>query len=172
MNLGGGTFDATLMSIEGNVFRGDGDRGDIFLGGVDFDSQVTDVLLQKYSELHQAPFGGDAIALSRVNDVAERAKIALSERKRVSTCTCRCSRWDPSGGTPKDLKCTLTRAELEAACLDLVDRTISTVQDVLLDAKKRPGEGRRHRARRRHEPHAAGAPEARGAVSRRRRTRR
>ncbi|MBL8954858.1 MAG: TIGR02266 family protein, partial [Myxococcaceae bacterium] len=138
-DLGGGTFDATLMSIEGNVFEVMATGGDIFLGGVDFDGQVTDVLLQKFAEQHKQPFGGDAIALSRVNDVAERAKIALSERNTFDVHLPMLE-MDPSGGTPKDLKCTVTRAEVEAACADLVERTISTVQDVLLDAKVKPAD--------------------------------
>ncbi len=136
-DLGGGTFDATLMSIEGNVFEVMATGGDIFLGGVDFDNQVTDVLLQKYAEQHKRPFAGDAIALSRVNDVAERAKVALSERNAFDVHLPMLE-MDPSGGAPRDLKCTLTRDEVEAACLDLVERTISTVQDVLLDAKVKP----------------------------------
>jgi len=138
-DLGGGTFDATLMSIEGNVFEVMATGGDIFLGGVDFDGHVTDVLLQKYAEQHGQPFGGDAIALSRVNDVAERAKIALSERSSFDVHLPMLE-MDPSGGTPKDLKCTITRAEVEAACAELVERTISTVQDVLLDAKLKPAD--------------------------------
>ncbi len=138
-DLGGGTFDATLMSIEGNVFEVMATGGDIFLGGVDFDGQVTDVLLQKYAEQHKQPFGGDAIALSRVNDVAERAKIALSERNTFDVHLPMLE-MDPSGGAPKDLKCTITRAEVEAACAELVERTVSTVQDVLLDAKVKPAD--------------------------------
>jgi len=113
--------------------------GDIFLGGVDFDGQVTDVLLAKYAELHKAPFGGDPVALSRINDVAERAKIALSERQSFDIHLPMLE-MDPSGGSPKDLKCTLTRAALEACTLELIERTISTVQDVLLDAKLKPAE--------------------------------
>jgi molecular chaperone DnaK (HSP70) len=138
-DLGGGTFDATLMSIEGNVFEVMATGGDIFLGGVDFDGQVVDVLLRKYAETHAVAFGGDAIALSRVNDVAERAKVALSERNAFDVHLPMLE-MDPSGGAPKDLKCTLTRAELEEACKDLVERTISTVQDVLLDAKVKPSD--------------------------------
>src|SRR6185436_10154648 len=55
-DLGGGTFDATLMSIDGNVFEVMATGGDVFLGGVDFDSQVVDLLLQKFSDVHKKPF--------------------------------------------------------------------------------------------------------------------
>jgi molecular chaperone DnaK (HSP70) len=137
-DLGGGTFDATLMSIEGNVFEVMATGGDIFLGGVDFDGHVTDVLLQKYAEQHKQPFSGDPIALSRINDVAERAKVALSERNSFDVHLPMLE-MDP-GGTPRDLKCSITRAEVEEACLELVERTISTVQDVLLDAKVKPAD--------------------------------
>src|SRR6185436_13005991 len=74
-DLGGGTFDATLMSISGNVFEVLATGGDIFLGGVDFDGHVVDELLQKYQAQHGSQFQGDSIALSRINDAAERAKI-------------------------------------------------------------------------------------------------
>jgi molecular chaperone DnaK len=137
-DLGGGTFDATLMSIEGNVFEVLATGGDIFLGGVDFDSQVVDVLLTKYQAQHNAQFQGDSIAFSRITDAAERAKVALSERQSFDIHLPMLEM--SSDGTPKDLKCTLTRAELEATCDDLVARTISTVQDVLLDAQLKPGE--------------------------------
>jgi len=112
--------------------------GDIFLGGVDFDSQVVDKLLEKYQAQNGQPFQGDAIALSRISDVAERAKIALSERATFDVHLPMLE-MTPEGA-PRDLKCTLSRTELEEACADLVERTISTVQDVLLDAKLKASE--------------------------------
>jgi uncharacterized protein (TIGR02266 family) len=137
-DLGGGTFDATLMSIEGNVFEVLATGGDIFLGGVDFDNQVVDLMLKKYRDQHGSEFLGDSIALSRINDAAERAKIALSERTSYDVHLPMLEMTQE--GTPRDLKCTITRPELEKACADLVARTISHVQDVLLDAKLKPSE--------------------------------
>jgi uncharacterized protein (TIGR02266 family) len=137
-DLGGGTFDATLMSIEGNVFEVLATGGDIFLGGVDFDNQVVDLMLKKYRDQHGSEFLGDSIALSRINDAAERAKIALSERTSYDVHLPMLEMTQE--GQPRDLKCTITRPELEKACADLVERTISHVQDVLLDAKMKASE--------------------------------
>jgi molecular chaperone DnaK (HSP70) len=112
--------------------------GDIFLGGVDFDNQVVDLMLKKYRDQHGSEFLGDSIALSRINDAAERAKIALSERTSYDVHLPMLEMTQE--GTPRDLKCTITRPELEKACADLVARTISHVQDVLLDAKLKASE--------------------------------
>ena len=69
-----------------------------------------------------------------------------------------------AAGKPLDLRTTVTRAEMEAACGELVDRTIQAVQDVLLDAKLKASAGRRRHPGGWHEPHAAGAREAEGAL--------
>jgi molecular chaperone DnaK len=135
-DLGGGTFDATLLKIDKNVFEVLATGGDIFLGGTDFDNQIVDLLLQRFQTQHGRPFAGDQIALSRIAEVAEKAKVALSEQQSFDVHLPMLE-LDPSG-TPKDLKCTVTRADIEASCLSLVDRTIQAVQDVLLDAKFKP----------------------------------
>ena len=137
-DLGGGTFDATLLKLDQNVFEVMATGGDVFLGGVDFDNQIVDLLLQRFSDWHKRPFGGDRVALSRINEVAEKAKMALSER---STFEVHLPMLEMDGtGKPLDLRTTLTRQDLEAACMDLVDRTIQAVQDVLLDAKVKASE--------------------------------
>ncbi len=135
-DLGGGTFDATLLRLDKNVFEVLATGGDVFLGGVDFDNQVVDVLLERYATQHGQPFDGDRVALSRVADMAEKCKVALSERARFDVHLPMLEL--DQGGKPRDLKCTVTRQELEAACDDLVDRTIQVVHDVLLDAKLKP----------------------------------
>lgn len=137
-DLGGGTFDATLLKIDKNVFEVLATGGDVFLGGTDFDNQLVDLLLQRFQTQHGRPFAGDQIALSRVAEVAERAKVALSEQQSFDIHLPMLE-LDPSG-TPKDLKCTITRVDVDKACVSLVERTIQAVQDVLLDAKLRPAQ--------------------------------
>jgi len=137
-DLGGGTFDATLLKIDKNVFEVQATGGDVFLGGVDFDNQIVDLLLQRFQNQHGRPFAGDQVALSRIAEIAEKAKIALSEQS-VFEVHLPMLEMDASG-TPKDLRCAVTRADVERACASLIDRTIQAVQDVLLDAKLKPSQ--------------------------------
>jgi len=137
-DLGGGTFDATILRIDKNVFEVLATGGDIFLGGMDFDTILVDLLLERFLQAEKVPFQGDRIALSRVTDAAERAKVALSESNTYEVHIPMLMM--DEGGQPRDLHVTLTRAEMEKACLPLVMRTLDVVRDVLLDAKLRPGE--------------------------------
>ncbi len=137
-DLGGGTFDATLLRIDKNVFEVLATGGDIFLGGLDFDSQIVDVLLQRFQETEKIAFTGDSVALSRVTDAAERLKIALSERTSFDVHIPMLMMDD--AGKPRDLRCTLSRAELEQTCMQLINRTLDVVRDVLLDAKLKPSD--------------------------------
>jgi uncharacterized protein (TIGR02266 family) len=137
-DLGGGTFDATLLKLDQNVFEVLATGGDVFLGGVDFDNQLVDLLLERYATWHKRPFAGDRVALSRITEVAEKMKMALSERTSFDVHLPMLEM--DAGGKPLDLRTTVTRAEVEAVCGELIDRTIQAVQDVLLDAKLRPGQ--------------------------------
>jgi uncharacterized protein (TIGR02266 family) len=137
-DLGGGTFDATILRIDKNVFEVLSTGGDIFLGGMDFDTILVDLLLERFQQAEKVPFQGDRIALSRVTDAAERAKVALSEANTYEVHIPMLMM--DEGGQPRDLHVTLTRAEMEKACLPLVMRTLDVVRDVLLDAKLRAGE--------------------------------
>jgi uncharacterized protein (TIGR02266 family) len=137
-DLGGGTFDATILRIDKNVFEVLATGGDIFLGGMDFDNVLVDVLLERFQQQEKVSFQGDRIALSRVTDAAERAKVALSESSTYEVHIPMLM-MDESG-KPRDLHVTLTRAEMERVCLPMVMRTLDVVRDVLLDAKMRPGE--------------------------------
>ncbi|MGZ3458605.1 MAG: Hsp70 family protein, partial [Archangium sp.] len=134
-DLGGGTFDATILRIDKNVFEVMATGGDIFLGGMDFDSILVDLLLERFQQQEKVPFQGDRIALSRVTDAAERAKVALSEAHSYEVHIPMLMM--DEGGRPRDLHVTLTRAEMEKACLPLVMRTLDVVRDVLLDARMR-----------------------------------
>ncbi|WPB78514.1 TIGR02266 family protein [Archangium violaceum] len=137
-DLGGGTFDATILRIDRNVFEVLATGGDIFLGGMDFDNVLVDLLLERFQQAEKVSFQGDRIALSRVTDAAERAKVALSEANTYEVHIPMLM-MDESG-QPRDLHVTLTRAEMERACVPMVMRTLDVVRDVLLDAKMRPGE--------------------------------
>ncbi|MGQ0507362.1 MAG: Hsp70 family protein, partial [Myxococcaceae bacterium] len=132
-DLGGGTFDATLLRIDKNVFEVLATAGDVFLGGLDFDNQLVDFLLQRFQETEKIAFSGDSVALSRVADAAERLKIGLSERTTFDVHIPMLMMDDT--GKPKDLRTSVTREELEKICGSLVNRTLDVVRDVLLDAK-------------------------------------
>jgi len=137
-DLGGGTFDATILRIEKNVFEVLGTGGDVFLGGIDFDNLVVDYLLARFQEKEGIAFTGDGIALSRVSDGAERAKMALSERSTFEVHIPMLMMDD--AGKPRDLRVVLSRQELEKICEPLLSRTLDVVRDVLLDAKLRASE--------------------------------
>ena len=132
-DLGGGTFDATIMRIDDNAFEVLATGGDVFLGGLDFDNQLVDVLLTRFEKQHGITFSGDPVALSRISAEAERTKIALSERKQVEVHLPMLEMTPEGQG--RDLKCSITRDELNTMCAQLVDRTIDVVKDALLDAK-------------------------------------
>ncbi|NBD12536.1 TIGR02266 family protein [Corallococcus silvisoli] len=134
-DLGGGTFDATILRIEKNVFEVLGTGGDIFLGGIDFDNLIVDFLLERFQEKEGIAFNGDGIALSRVGDAAERAKMGLSERSTFEVHIPMLMMDD--AGRPRDLRVTLSRQDLEKICDPLLNRTIDVVRDVLLDSKLR-----------------------------------
>lgn len=135
-DLGGGTFDATVLRLEKNVFEVLATGGDVFLGGVDFDNQIVDLLLERYATQHGQAFDGDRVALSRVAEIAEKCKVALSERTSFEVHLPMLEL--DHAGKPRDLKCAVTRQQLEVVCDDLVDRTIQVVHDVLLDAELKP----------------------------------
>ncbi len=132
-DLGGGTFDATILRIDANVFEVLATGGDIFLGGLDFDNQLVDELLARFVKQHGQAFSGDPVALSRIAAEAERTKVALTERSQVEAVLPMLQM--TADGKPLDLKTVVTRDELNALSASLVDRTIDVVKDVLLDAK-------------------------------------
>ncbi|RYZ35767.1 MAG: TIGR02266 family protein [Myxococcaceae bacterium] len=134
-DLGGGTFDATILRIEKNVFEVLGTGGDIFLGGIDFDNLIVDFLLERFQEKEGIAFSGDGIALSRVGDAAERAKMGLSERSTFEVHIPMLMMDD--SGKPRDLRVMMSRQDLEKICDPLLNRTIDVVRDVLLDSKLR-----------------------------------
>jgi len=127
-DLGGGTFDASVLELSGQVYEVVSTGGDTFLGGVDFDKVIVQHLLTVFEEQHGMPFPGDRVALQRVTDAAERAKIALSEQLEVKVTV-------PFvalvGQKAYDLTATVTRDQLVSLSGHLVEGTIKVCEDVL-----------------------------------------
>jgi molecular chaperone DnaK len=127
-DLGGGTFDASVLELHGNIYEVVSTGGDTFLGGVDFDRVIVDHLLQAFKDKNGIDFPGDRVALQRVTDAAERAKIALSEQLDSEV---KVPSVAPVGGKPYDLEATLSRSELVLLTGHLVDRTLKVCDEVL-----------------------------------------
>jgi molecular chaperone DnaK len=127
-DLGGGTFDASVLELHGSVYEVVSTGGDTFLGGVDFDKVVVDHLLSRFKERHKMAFPGDRVALQRITDAAERAKIALSERQEMEVKVPFVAAVE---GKPYDLATPLLRTELVALTGHLVDRTLAVCEQVL-----------------------------------------
>ena len=127
-DLGGGTFDASVLELHGNVYEVVSTGGDTFLGGVDFDRVIVDHLLATFKEMNGIDFPGDRVALQRVADAAERAKIALSEQLEYKV---KVPFVALVGDKPYDLEATVSRSELVLLTGHLVDRTLTVCEEVL-----------------------------------------
>jgi molecular chaperone DnaK len=128
-DLGGGTFDASLLDIDGDVYEVLSTGGDTFLGGVDFDSQLVDHLVWRFTERHGFVPPRDPAAWQRIRDAAEEVKIALSGRELAVARVPRLCRG--AGGLDVDLEVEVSRAQLEELTEVLVDRTLAVVREVL-----------------------------------------
>jgi molecular chaperone DnaK len=128
-DLGGGTFDVSVLELQDNIYEVVSTGGDNFLGGVDFDARITETLLACYARQVGAEFAGDRVALSRLAEAAERAKCALSERTEHAVQLPFLALHD---GKPVGLEATVTRAELERLVEPLVERSLDACRDVLL----------------------------------------
>jgi molecular chaperone DnaK len=127
-DLGGGTFDASVLELHGDVYEVVSTGGDTFLGGVDFDKVIVDHLLATFKEKNGIDFAGDRVALQRITDAAERAKIALSEQLEYKLKVPFVALVDDK---PYDLDTTLSRSELVLLTGHLVDRTLMVCEEVL-----------------------------------------
>jgi molecular chaperone DnaK len=128
-DLGGGTFDASIVEIENDVYEVVSTGGDTFLGGVDFDNQMVNFLVLAFTQEHGFAPPGDDTARQRVREAAEEAKIALSARESVEVHVRQlCAAPD---GRPLDLRVTVTRPDLEDLTRHLVDRSLDVCHDVL-----------------------------------------
>jgi molecular chaperone DnaK len=135
-DLGGGTFDASVLELHGNVYEVLATGGDTFLGGVDFDRALADHLIAGFEDQHKLKFDReDRAALMRVQEAAERAKIALSEGLEARVHVPFLAQLDGQG---VDLDTVISRSELVLVAGHLVDRTLKVCVEVLADKGLQP----------------------------------
>jgi molecular chaperone DnaK len=130
-DLGGGTFDISILELNAGVFEVKSTNGDTFLGGEDFDQRIIDWLAQRFKEQTQIDLKRDRMALQRLKEAAERAKHELSSATETEINLPFITA-DATG--PKHLTETLERAQLEKLVADLIDRTIEPCKIALKDA--------------------------------------
>jgi molecular chaperone DnaK len=130
-DLGGGTFDISVLEFSGGVFQVKSTHGDTFLGGEDIDARLMDLLISEFRAEHGLDLHGDPVALQRLKDAAERAKIELSSVDETEISLPFLTA-DASG--PKHLRRMLTRVELEGLCEELVAQTIGHCKDAVAAA--------------------------------------
>jgi molecular chaperone DnaK len=130
-DLGGGTFDISILEIGDGVFEVKSTNGDTFLGGEDFDMRLVDYLANEFKKESGIDLRGDKLALQRLKEAAEKAKIELSSTTQTEINLPFITA-DKSG--PKHLTMKLTRAKLESLVEDLIQKTIGPCQNALKDA--------------------------------------
>ena len=131
-DLGGGTFDVSIIEIRDRVFEVKATGGDIFLGGIDFDNAMIHHVLSDFKGKHAIDLSTDPVAMQRIKDLAERTKIDLSSRNEVPfnipfiTMT--------PQGQPLNIELVFTRKLLEKLTHELIDRTLKICAQVLVDS--------------------------------------
>jgi len=130
-DLGGGTFDVSILEIGDGVFEVKSTNGDTFLGGEDFDMAIIDYLADEFKKEQGIDLRGDRMALQRLKEAGEKAKIELSS-STATEVNLPFITADQSG--PKHLNIKLSRAKLESLVSDLIERTVKPCKDALKDA--------------------------------------
>ncbi len=131
-DLGGGTFDVSVIEIRGRTFEVKATGGDIFLGGIDWDNALIQYVIEDFQQKNGIDLRGDPIAMQRIKDLAERTKIDLSSRSEAPfsipfvTMT--------AEGTPLDINLVITRQKFDELTEPLVKRTIEIADMVVKDA--------------------------------------
>jgi molecular chaperone DnaK len=136
-DLGGGTFDVSILEIGDGVFEVKSTNGDTFLGGEDFDNRIVDYLNDEFKKETGIDLKKDKLALQRLKEAAEKAKVELSSATQTEINLPYITA-DASG--PKHLTLKLTRAKLEALVDDLIQRTVEPCRKALKDAGLTAGE--------------------------------
>lgn len=131
-DLGGGTFDVSVLEVGDGVFEVLSTSGDTHLGGDDFDKKIVDYLAEDFKGKEGIDLRKDKQALQRLTEAAEKAKIELSS---VSQAEINLPFITATQDGPKHLELTLTRAKFESLCSDLIDRCAIPVQNALKDSK-------------------------------------
>ena len=130
-DLGGGTFDISILEIGDGVFEVKSTNGDTFLGGEDFDQRIVNFLAEEFKKESGIDLKNDRLALQRLKEAAEKAKIELSSATQTDVNLPFITA-DATG--PKHLNIKLTRAKLESLVDDLIDRTVEPCRKALKDA--------------------------------------
>ncbi|NNJ67570.1 MAG: molecular chaperone DnaK, partial [Boseongicola sp.] len=132
-DLGGGTFDITILEIDDGLFEVKSTNGDTFLGGEDFDMRIVNYLADEFKKEHGADLTKDKMALQRLKEAAEKAKIELSSSTQTEINQPFIS-MDKDSGQPLHMVMKLTRAKLESLVSDLIKNSIKPCQAALKDA--------------------------------------
>ena len=135
-DLGGGTFDITILQLAGDVFEVLATAGDTFLGGDDVDTEIADHMIDRFLETHRYDVRQDVQAYERLRAAAEWAKIQLSSKTDIQLCIEELAYGD--GGAALNLDYALTRQQLEHMCQPLVARTFDVCEDAMKAAGLRP----------------------------------
>ena len=136
-DLGGGTFDISVLEIGDGVFEVKATNGDTHLGGDDFDQHIMDWLIAEFKKENGIDLSKDPMALQRLKEAAEKAKIELSSSQSTEI---NLPFITADAGGPKHLNLTFTRAKLEQLVGDLIDRSLKPVENCLRDAGIKPSE--------------------------------
>ena len=130
-DLGGGTFDVSILDISEGVFEVLSTNGDTHLGGDDFDQRIIDYLVAEFKKSDGVDLSGDKMAMQRLKEAAEKSKIELSTTT-TSNINLPFITADASG--PKHMDITLTKAKFDELTADLVDRTLTSIRNAMRDA--------------------------------------
>ncbi len=136
-DLGGGTFDISVLELGDGVFEVKSTNGDVHLGGDDFDAKIIDWLADEFKNDEGIDLRRDPMALQRLKEAAEKAKIELSSSQQTEV---NLPYIMPVDGIPKHLVRTLSRAKFEQLTDDLVQRTMGPVRQALKDANMSPSD--------------------------------
>ncbi len=132
-DLGGGTFDVSILEIDDGLFEVKSTNGDTFLGGEDFDMRIVDYLATEFKKEHGVDLKKDKMALQRLKEAAEKAKIELSSATQTEINQPFIS-MDPKTKQPLHLVVKMTRAKLEGMVEDLIKKSMKPCADALKDA--------------------------------------
>merc|ERR1712023_268974 len=138
-DLGGGTFDISILEIDDGLFEVKSTNGDTFLGGEDFDLRIVDHLAEEFKKESGVDLKADKMALQRLKEAAEKAKIELSSSSQTEINQPFIS-MDPKTSQPLHLVMKLTRAKLESLVADLIARSLKPCQAAITDADVKKGD--------------------------------
>ena len=138
-DLGGGTFDISILEIDDGLFEVKSTNGDTFLGGEDFDLRIVDHLAEEFKKESGVDLKADKMALQRLKEAAEKAKIELSSSNQTEINQPFIS-MDPKTSQPLHLVMKLTRAKLESLVGDLIARSLKPCQAAITDADVKKGD--------------------------------